>query len=102
MKSLVKISLVSAIFMFTQPGISQTTPDYEHLQTHLDEPGAPNWGLNVRYAWQFQGDKGQGIKIVDIEMAWNKDHEDLVGNVTTGGSTPNEKHGTGVLGIMVA
>ncbi|MBD3225873.1 MAG: S8 family serine peptidase, partial [Caldithrix sp.] len=79
---------------------AQQVPNYSHKQTYLGEPPV---GMNVHYAWKYQGGKGRGIKIVDIETLWNTSHVDLTGQVSVnGGDSPNGDHGTAVMGIIVA
>ncbi|GAG90208.1 unnamed protein product, partial [marine sediment metagenome] len=61
-------------------------------------------GIDAEYAWTKPGGKGTGIKLIDIEGAWNFDHEDLQENqsgLAGGTMTTNQcwiNHGTSVLG----
>ncbi|MED3924366.1 S8 family serine peptidase [Priestia megaterium] len=79
------------------------TPDFSARQTYLN--AAPD-GIDAQHAWGFPGGKGAGIKIIDIEGAWQFSHEDL--NVNQGGvigGTPQpdlgwRNHGTAVLGVI--
>lgn len=82
--------------------------DLERFQGHLDP--APD-GMDVRYAWGLEGGRGENVRIVDIEVSWNLNHNDLIA-ATAGlflyeeGIDPrpqdNVEHGTAVLGEMVA
>lgn len=75
---------------------------YESQQGYLDP--AP-YGIDARYAWTVPGGTGSGVKIVDVEGAWNGSHEDLPPFFHEGGieylSTTWRNHGTAVMGIMV-
>ena len=77
------------------------TPDFTAQQTYLD---AATPGIDARYAWTHAGGRGQGIGVIDIEGAWNFNHEDLLlsqGGVVGGspaGSLQWENHGTAVQG----
>jgi hypothetical protein len=61
-------------------------------------------GVDAQYAWTKSGGKGIGIKMIDIEGAWNFSHEDMVQNQSgLAGGTLNpdvgwRNHGTAVLG----
>lgn len=61
-------------------------------------------GIDAKYAWTKPGGKGTGIKMIDIEGAWNFNHEDLQENQSglAGGTMTNSlawrNHGTAVLG----
>lgn len=52
--------------------ISPTTPNFQAQQTYLN----PNPGVNMLYAWNM-GLNGQGIKIINIEYGFNKNHEEF-------------------------
>ncbi len=54
--------------------IPPATPNFEGGQGYLDP--AP-LGIDARYAWTVPGGQGQGVRIVDVEGAWNLAHEDL-------------------------
>ncbi len=79
------------------------TPDFTGQQGYLN---AAPLGIDARYAWTVPGGRGQGVKIVDVEGAWNTHHEDLPFLFYEGGpqtTTPGWlEHGTAVLGAMVA
>ena len=82
----------------TQPTVSP----YESRQGYLD--AAPG-GIDARYAWTVAGGKGTGVKIVDVEGAWNGTHEDLPSFFHVGGVPFTDSgwrnHGTAVLGELV-
>jgi len=77
------------------------TPSFFDMQGYLKP--APG-GIDAIYAWTKPGGKGTGIKIIDIEGAWNFDHEDLQENQSglAGGTMANSlswrNHGTAVIG----
>jgi len=74
-------------------------PDYVGRQTYL---GEPPYGMNVFYAWQFPGGKGDGVRIVLIDRnGCNTNHLDLTGNVSEAYFSDGH-HATAVAGIMVA
>lgn len=83
--------------------ITPPTPSYQGSQTYLNP--APN-GIDAQAAWNTQGGSGSGIRIVDIEVGWALNHEDLPrpffidGNWTDDDDGVN--HGTAVLGELVA
>jgi hypothetical protein len=63
-------------------------------------------GIDVDFARNFSGGRGEGIRIVDIEAGWNIGHEDLPPLFfrygTNFGTTLGGDHGTAVLGELVA
>jgi len=76
------------------------TPDFTARQDYLD--AAPE-GIDARYAWTLPGGRGTGVRIIDIEGAWNFSHEDhsqnqggVVGTQSTDSGWRN--HGTAVVG----
>jgi hypothetical protein len=76
---------------------------YAKQQFHLDP--APT-GIDARCAWRRNAD-GSGVAFIDIEMGWNRQHEDLTAKtkkpLLTHVSDPQHAdHGTGVLGLVVA
>ena len=87
--------------------------ELEAFQAYLDP--APG-GMNVRYAWTLPGGKGENVKIVDIELNWNLQHQDLAAAASNAfilvrgidrlpDDTQNQAnihHGTAVLGELVA
>ena len=77
------------------------TVDFSASQGYLDP--APG-GVDAKFAWTVPGGKGDGIKMIDIEGAWNFNHEDMVQNQggLAGGTMTSllswRNHGTAVLG----
>jgi len=74
------------------------TPDFSSRQNYLE--AAPT-GVNTSYAWTLQGGRGTGVNIIDIEWGWRFTHEDLIqnqGGVVSGNNSPNDNHGTAVIG----
>lgn len=82
--------------------IPPPTPDFEAQQGYLDP--AP-LGIDAEHAWTIPGGRGQNVKIMDVEGAWNIDHEDMPLLSPQGGSQYLSlfwrNHGTAVLGEMV-
>lgn len=82
-----------------------TTPDLVDNLAHF----GPNPGIDVTGAWAL-GLSGEGVRLADIELAWDPSHEDLVDGmiVAEPGQTPTEGalehvgHGTAVIGITSA
>jgi hypothetical protein len=80
------------------------TPDFTARQGYL---GPVPGGIDAQYAWTIPGGKGQGVKIIDIEGAWNFTHESLTHNKggLAGGINYNDlesrNHATAVVGEMV-
>ena len=102
------------------PSITLTTPDFSHAQGYL-WPAIPvrpkdRRGLDIKYAWDYKGGKGKGVKIVDIEYDWIFLHEDisqaqqnsnvLIGTILSTVSPQLQdlqkyrNHGSGVIGIL--
>jgi subtilisin family serine protease len=85
----------------TADGMSATSATYEARQGYLDAAPA---GIDARYAWTVPGGTGTGVRIVDVEGAWNGSHEDLPRFFYTGGVQFNDagwrNHGTAVMGVM--
>lgn len=88
------------------PRITQApdqTPLYESQQFYLE--AAPH-GVGARQAWVLNGGTGENVKIVDVEVCWQTDHEDFqvpfyVGANPTG-QCEEIDHGTAVWGEMAA
>lgn len=96
---------------------SPTTPPYEDQQGYLGS--SANGGVGARDAWIVPGARGAGTRVIDIEMIWNFNHEDLpkpfwissiplLSEVATaigtslGEAGEGVHHGTAVAGEMVA
>jgi len=82
----------------------EETPDFRANQEYLDDPAGPN----LARAWGYDFGTGAGIRVVDIEMNCNRNHEDLIQklgdeSVVIGG-TPcgSTDHGTAVAGMLIA
>ncbi|HVP06687.1 MAG TPA: S8 family serine peptidase, partial [Candidatus Acidoferrum sp.] len=82
-----------------------TTPNYQPYQDYREvAPG----GVDADYANSLLGGDGTGIKICDVEGAWQTAHEDLAKSVggLIAGTMINDiswrNHGTSVLGEMIA
>ena len=78
--------------------------NFEPSQGYLCSP--PD-GVGAAEIWGLAGAKGQGIKICDIEGAWNTGHEDLPSGISLIGGTMLvdlgwRNHGTAVLGEMIS
>jgi subtilisin family serine protease len=80
------------------------TPDFSPMQGYLDP--APV-GVDARFAWKRAGGGGDRVTIVDVEAAWQLNHEDLRRN--TGGVLGTQSaerhlrnHGTAVAGVIGA
>ncbi|MCI0402242.1 MAG: S8 family serine peptidase, partial [Acidobacteria bacterium] len=86
--------------------IAPPTPNLAAVQPQNYLNPAPI-GVDAQYAWTFDGGRGQGIRIVDVEQNWNLDHEDLP-NVAdsffafSGFGWGDAEHGTAVLGVVGA
>jgi hypothetical protein len=79
------------------------TPDFTSMQQYLYD--APV-GLEGPAAWLVPGGKGDGLKFIDVELAWTEDHEDFDASKLfyQGGATEDgsyEPHGTAVLGEVI-
>jgi DNA-binding Lrp family transcriptional regulator len=81
------------------------TADFSARQGYLE---APEQGVNAVWARSQAGGDGSGVRVIDVEGAWNFAHEDLghnatgvvVGTATTDLSWRN--HGTAVIGEIGA
>lgn len=82
--------------------IAPTTPSLAGEQGYLG-PGPV--GIDAHYAWTRRGGNGAGVRIVDVEGAWQSTHEDLPALFHAGGTLFADvswrNHGTAVLGEMV-
>jgi cysteine-rich repeat protein len=86
--------------------IPPPTPSYTTAQGYrAPAPG----GIGVEYAWGYDGGRGAGTRVVDIEIGWDPDHEDL--DACEGGLVPgigtldtserrHTHHGLAVSGVM--
>lgn len=75
-----------------------TTPNFIARQNYLNP--APV-GIDAHYAWTLPGGGGAGVQVIDLEWGWRFTHEDLTqnqGGVVGGIASPDDNHGTAVLG----
>jgi serine protease len=102
----VEIAYAEPVYEPTPMGLGthpqEPAPLHDDQQGYLDvAPG----GIDARYAWTVPGGKGTGVKLVDVEGAWNDRHEDMPSFFYAGGSQFNDAswrdHGTAVLGVVV-
>ncbi|MFY9607099.1 MAG: S8 family serine peptidase [Blastocatellia bacterium] len=111
---LVAVTLAAPAAHPSRAAASDRVPqELEEFQGYLDP--AP-FGMDVRYAWTLPGGKGENVKIVDIELNWNLNHNDLIAAASdafilvkgmdslpdTVQNDANINHGTAVLGELVA
>ena len=86
-------------------GRPAVTPSLRARQGYLDP--APR-GIGAEAAWARPGGLGEGVRVIDIEMAWRFSHEDLRNrpNRLLSGRQPGQRdsrnHGTNVLGMLAA
>ncbi|SCF02417.1 Subtilase family protein [Micromonospora viridifaciens] len=79
------------------------TPDFVSRQSYL---GPAPEGVDARRAWERSGGRGAGVRIIDVEGAWQLTHEDLTqnqGGVVGGTPFPDvdwRNHGTAVMGVI--
>ena len=88
------VELAQAIPQVTTP----SPPSYQSNQGYLN--AAPS-GINALVAESTYPTRGAGIKLADVEYAFNPNHQDLPSNITIlGGPLPSIdiQHGTAVLG----
>src|SRR5690606_12457465 len=76
------------------------TPSHPSAQDYVN---AAPIAIDARYARTVQGGAGLGVKVIDVEVNWNLDHEDAPTLFTQSG-TPLEgsHHGTAVAGVIAA
>lgn len=84
-----------------------STPSVGYLGNFLPYQGYLNpapQGIDAKYAWTIRGGHGKSIKVVDVEGAWNRSHDDLPSMFTSMGGDYNSvewfNHGTAVEGIV--
>ena len=86
------------------PNVSATNDPLNAQQTHLDAPPA---GVNARAVWA-KGADGNGVKLVDVEHAFDGGHEDLSMTIDVvvpqpaGIALPDIGHGMAAMGIVAA
>jgi len=83
--------------------IAPETPDLTEHQGYLEQ--APE-GIDARAAWDFQGGRGEGIRVVDFDGGtYRADHEDLKEPFFTiygERMQDNYPHATAAIGILAA
>lgn len=102
---LASIEVAYAASVPSLPGdIPPTTPDFfgQGLQGYLES--AALGGVDARYSWTIPGGKGDGSKVVDVELTWKLTHEDFPATFyNSSGNTGNgTEHGDAVIGILAA
>jgi hypothetical protein len=83
--------------------VTYRTPDFTGQQAYLY---APPVGLDAPAAWAMAGGRGEGLKFIDVELAWCENHEDfdysrLFYQNTVPQNPSYEDHGTAVLGEIL-
>ena len=75
--------------------------DFSTLQGYL---GPPPEGVNAFAVGQTPGGRGENVRVVDIELAWLWEHEDLTAPFYTNGEVLDDQawrnHGTAVMGSI--
>ncbi|HMT03228.1 MAG TPA: fibronectin type III domain-containing protein [Burkholderiales bacterium] len=88
--------------IYIESPIYNATPgNYQSNQFYLDNSAS---GINATNFWSTFGNRGSGIKIVDIEQGVNVNHQDLP-NITvlnTGSTNTFDEHGTAVCGEIAS
>jgi Subtilase family len=109
----ITLSMPAPLFTRVAVADDRVPQELEVFQAYLDP--AP-FGMDVRYAWTLPGGKGENIKIIDIELNWNLQHQDLAAATSNAfilvrgvdripddvQNQSNINHGTAVLGELVA
>jgi len=102
---ILQLDLVETVYAVPQIKVAEDidpeTPDFTDEQGYLYEDPE---GINADAVWDMEGGTGDGIKIIDIEFAWNLNHEDFPeDHFYFGGDTVDNfsNHGDAVLGIMI-
>jgi subtilisin family serine protease len=80
-------------------GTPSNTPDLQSYQTYL---GQSPLGIDALYAWTKTGANGQGVKIIDMEIGFNSNHEDLPNTFVRKFDYDDNDHGTAVLSVVGA
>lgn len=90
----------------TPPTINIADDDHAAEQRYLGSPN--NGGINALWAWTQPNGVGADVGFVDIEQAWNVNHEDLkdkrpelIFNHNLTSNRALQDHGTAVLGEVV-
>ena len=72
------------------------TPFYLADQYYLND--APQ-GIGAKDAWSLPGGRGENVKIIDVEVGFDKGHEDL-GDIFHNQESNLDDHGTAVVGVI--
>lgn len=73
--------------------------DFRSRQTYLED--SPS-GVGARQAWTFEGGRGQRVNLVDLELGFHREHEDLRRVAKNAPLAPDDSHGTMSLGVCCA
>ncbi len=101
------LDVVEEAFPEGLPAPPPATPDFSGLQRYSN--AAPQ-GVDADAVQAQPGANGSNVRIIDIEYAWNVNHEDLSKARLPGASVPqgtpvnpfpDNHHGTAVLGMLV-
>jgi len=96
----VDLSEVPTSNIISPPAVN-SLGNFIHYQGYLNL--APQ-GIDAKYAWTVAGGTAKGVKIVDVEAAWNRTHDNLPNMFTAIGGDSNDddwfKHGTAVTGVV--
>lgn len=94
--------LIEHVSLMPKPVTPPIPGNYVNNQTYLNNDS----GINANQVYSTYNNRGTGIKVIDIEGAFNPNHHDLPGIPLVSGTfmyTPNDhNHGTSVLGQMVS
>ena len=80
------------------PVSDESTPNYQGSQGYIQP--AP-LGVDAPAAWTYAGGRGEGVKIIDIELGWNWNHEDHKAPFYQGGTATYDDHGVAVVGEII-
>ncbi len=93
---------------FPVPQDDPDTPDFSDRQWYLDTFEEAE-GMGYRAVWELHGALGAGVRVLDIEGAFNVNHEDLTtarhADLWPGSGTSlldDDDHATAALGLIVA
>ncbi len=71
------------------------TPDFQGMQDYME---AAPLGIDAYAGWSYPGGRGETVKIIDIELGWNWNHEDMKTPFFQGGAVSYGDHGVAVVG----
>lgn len=103
------MGIVEIAYPAPLPVAPPATPAYQ-MHQYYGQPAASG-GIDTEYARGFAGGNGAGVRVLDIEYAWNTNHEDLsklrasgarVNNGTPDDGRFGNDHGTAVMGQLIA